>query len=347
MRTEAIESKKPVLRIQSSARLRRAMRKTFLFLSAIAVLGAAAIVEAQEAKKVHQIGFLCPAKCGQPEHDGFLNAMRQLGYTEGRDIVMNYRAAESDPDRLSTLVTELVRLKMDVIVTASTPAILAAKQATNTIPIVFASAGDPVGLGLVASLAKPGGNVTGITILSPELSGKRLELLKETVPRLSRVAVLSNAANPAHASLDELETAAPAVGLTLQFLKAQRPSDLETVFSAILRERSGALVIIPDAFFASQRSRFVEFGIKNRLPIMYDRRDYVEEGGLMSYGIDFRHQFQRAAYFVDKIFKGAKPADLPVEQPTKFELVINLKTAKQIGLTIPPNVLARADKVIK
>jgi putative ABC transport system substrate-binding protein len=302
---------------------------------------------AQQSTRVRQIGFLCPAKCAQPEHDSFRDGLRELGYIEGRDIAITRRAGESIPDRLHALAAELVRLKVDVIVTASTSAIRAVKQATSTIPIVFASAGDPVATGLVASLAKPGGNVTGITILSPELSGKRLELLKETLPRLSRVAVLSNPANPGGGSVKEIEAAAPALGLTLQFLKAQRPNDLENAFSSIVRERAGALIIVPDAFFASQRPRFIEFTTKNRLPAIYDRREYVDEGGLMSYGIDFRYQFHRAAYFVDKILKGTKPADLPVEQPTKFELVINLKTAKQIGLTIPPNVLARADKVIK
>jgi len=193
----------------------------------------------------------------------------------------------------------------------------------------------------------PGGNVTGITILSPELSSKRLELLKESVPRLSRIAVLTNPSTPAQATLGEFDSAARAIGVTLTVLKAQRPSELENAFSTILKEQLSALVIVPDAFFASQRSRFVEFTSANRLSAMYDRADYADAGGLISYGADFRHQFRRAAYFVDRILKGAKPADLPVEQPTKFELVINLKTAKQIGVTIPPHVLARADRVIK
>jgi putative ABC transport system substrate-binding protein len=241
----------------------------------------------------------------------------------------------------------LVGLKVDVIVTASTPSISAVKAVTNIIPVVFASAGDPVAAGLVASLAKPGGNVTGITILSPELSGKRLELLKETVGRLSRVAVLTNPSVPAQATLGEFDSAARALGVTLTILKAQRPIELENAFASIVRERLGALITVPDAFFASQRSRFVEFTATNHLPAIYDRADYVDGGGLMSYGIDFRYQFRRAAYFVDKILKGANPAELPVEQPTKFELVINLKAAKQLGLVIPPNVLARADRVIR
>ena len=303
--------------------------------------------QAQQSAKLRRIGFLCPAKCGQIEHEGFRDALREFGYVEGRDIVITHRAAESNAERLPGLAAELVALKMDVIVTASTPAISAVKEATSTIPIVFASAGDPVAAGLVASLAKPGGNVTGITILSPELSGKRLELLKETTRRLSRVAVLANPSTPAQASLGEFDAAARALGLTLTILKAQRPSELENAFSTIAQEQFGALIIVPDAFFASQRSRFVEFSAKNRIPAIYDRADYVDAGGLMSYGTDFRHQFRRAAYFVDKILKGTKPAELPVEQPTKFELIINLKAAKQIGLTIPPNVLARADRVIR
>jgi putative tryptophan/tyrosine transport system substrate-binding protein len=304
-------------------------------------------VQAQQPTRARQIGFLCPAKCAQPEHESFREGLRELGYIEGRDITIIRRAAESNPDRLTGLAAELVALKVDVLVTASTPAIQAAKQATSTIPIVFASAGDPVASGLVASLAKPGGNVTGITILSPELSGKRLELLKETVPRLVRVAVLTNPATPAQASLGEFGAAARALGVTLQLLKAQGPNELENAFASVVRERAGALIIVPDAFFASQRQRFIKFTTKNRLPAIYDRRDYVDAGGLMSYGINFLYQFRRAAVYVDKILKGAKPADLPVEQPTKFELVINLKAAKQIGLTIPPNVLARADRVIK
>ena len=304
-------------------------------------------VEAQPALKPRHIGFLCPAKCGQGEHDGFRAGLRELGYVEGHNVKVTQRAAESNSKRLSAIASELVGFKVDVLVTASTPAIIAAKEATSVIPIVFASAGDPVASGLVTSLAKPGGNVTGITILSPELSGKRLELLKETLPRLSRVAVLTNPSVPAQATLGEFETAAHALGLQLTLLKAQRLSELENAFSSIIRQQLGALIIVPDAFFASQRSLFVEFTAKNRLPAIYDRADYVDHGGLMSYGIDFRNQIRRAAYFVDKILKGAKPADLPVEQPTKFELVINLKTAKQIGLAIPPNVLARADRVIR
>jgi putative ABC transport system substrate-binding protein len=322
-------------------------KKVFVFICLLPAVLVSAVAWAQQSKKVRQIGFLCPVKCQPPEHDSFRKGLRELGYTEGRDIAITQRSADGSAERLSAVAAELVGMKLDVIVTASTPAILAVKRATDTIPIVFASAGDPVARGLVSSLARPGGNITGVTILAPELSGKRLELLKETVPRLSRVAVLSNPANPVSRSSKEFEAAAPALGLTLQFLKAQRPDELENAFSSIVQERAGALIIVPDAFFASQRSRFIEFTTKNRLPAIYDRREYVDEGGLISYGTDFLYQFHRAAYFVDRILKGAKPADLPVEQPTKFELVINLKTAKQIGLTIPPNVLARADKVIK
>lgn len=323
------------------------MRRELLGLLLLALLVAYGSTDAQTRAKVRHIGFLCPAKCGQPEHAGLSDGLRELGYTEGRNVIIGHRAADSDSERLPALAAELVALNVDVIVTASTPAITAAKESTSSIPIVFASAGDPVAAGLVATLARPGGNVTGITILSPELSGKRLELLKETVPHLSRVAVLTNPATPAQASLGEFDAAARALGISVQLFKAQRPSELQSAFSAIIQDRLGALIIVPDAFFASQRSRFVEFTNNNRLPAIYDRADFVNEGGLMSYGIDFRHQFRRAAYFVDKILKGAKPGDLPVERPTKFELVINVKTAKQIGLAIPPNVLARADRVIR
>jgi putative ABC transport system substrate-binding protein len=323
------------------------MRRELLGLLLAALLVTYGSAEAQQRGKVRNIGFLCPAKCGQPEHEGFRDGLRELGYVDGRDVIITNRAADSNSERLQGLATELVGLNVEVILTASTPAITAVKQATSSIPVVFASAGDPVAAGLVASLAKPGGNVTGVTILSPELSGKRLEVLKETVPLLTRVAVLSNPATPAQASLGEFATAARTLGLSVQIFQAQRMSELQNAFAAIAQRAFGALIIVPDAFFASNRSRFIEFAASNRLPAMYDRADFVNEGGLMSYGIDFRYQFSRAAYFVDKILKGAKPADLPVAQPTKFEFVINLKTAKHIGLTIPPNVLARADRVIK
>jgi putative tryptophan/tyrosine transport system substrate-binding protein len=324
-----------------------ARKDVFSFMFCATLYALCSHAQAQQSAKLRHIAFLCPAKCGQIEHDGFRDGLRELGYIEGRNFTITHRAAESNSDRLPRLAAELVGLKVDVIVTASTPAISALKEATSAIPIVFASAGDPVASGLVTSLANPGGNVTGITILSPELSGKRLELLKEMLPRLSRVAVLTNPSVPAQASLGEFDSAARGLGLTLTIFKAQRPSELENAFSSILQGQLRALIIVPDAFFASQRSRFVEFTAKNRLPAIYDRADYVDAGGLMSYGIDFRYQFRRAAYFVDKILKGAKPAELPIEQPTKFEFVINLRTAKQIGLTIPPNVLARADRVIK
>ncbi len=332
---------------RKNGEMKRLLRTVFCVTLCAILFALCLSAEGHQPAKLRQIGFLCPAKCGQVEHDGFRDGLSELGYIEGRDIPITRRAAESNTDRLPGLAAEVVGLKADVIVTASTPAISALKEATNAIPIVFASAGDPVASGLVASLAKPGGNVTGVTILSPELSGKRLELLKETVPPLSRVAVLINPSTPAQASLGEIDAAARALGLMLKFVKAQRLSELESAFLSISQERLGALTVVPDAFFASQRSRFVEFTIRNHLPAIYDRRDYVDAGGLMSYGTDFRYQFRRAAYFVDKILRGAKPADLPFEQPTKFELVINLKTAKQIGLTIPPNVLARADRVIR
>src|SRR5688572_11003993 len=234
------------------------------------------LAQAQQPAKPRQIGFLCPAQCGQPEHQGFRDGLRERGYAEGRDFNISHRAANSNAERLPALAAELVALKVDVIVTASTPAIRATKEATTAIPIVFAAAGDPVAAGLVDSLAKPGGNVTGITILSPELSGKRLELLRETVLRLSRVAVLINPSIPVQATLGEFDAAARALGVRLTIVKAQNPSELENAFSTIVKEQLGALIIAPDAFFASQRSHFVEFTARNRLPAIYDRPDYVD-----------------------------------------------------------------------
>jgi putative tryptophan/tyrosine transport system substrate-binding protein len=237
---------------------------------------------------------------------------------------------------------------VDVIVTSATPSVLAVKKATSTIPIVFVSASDPVASGLVASLARPGGNITGLTILAVELSGKRLELLKEAVPNVTRVAFLWNSANPAQGlQWKETQAAAQALGLQLQSLEVRSSNDFDSGFEAALRERAQALITAPEPLVNTHLKRIVEFAVKNRLPAMYANPQFVDAGGLMSYAPDYTAQFRRAAIYVDKILKGAKPADLPVEQPTKFEFIINLKAAKQIGLTIPPNVLARADRVIR
>jgi putative ABC transport system substrate-binding protein len=273
----------------------------------------------------------------------------ELRYVEGKNIVIEWRAAEGKRDRVPTLADDLVRLKVDVIVTGGATDTRAAKAATVTIPIVMTNDGDPVGSGFVASLARPGGNITGLSTLSPEISGKRLELLKEIVPKLSRVAVFGTSTSASNVrELKEVELAAGALGVKLQYLDVLASKDFETAFLAAAKQRSdAALMNVSGGIMGFQRKNVLELAVKNRLPVTYHRREYVEAGGLMSYGVNVLDLDRRAATYVDKILKGAKPADIPVEQPTKFEFIINLKAAKQIGLTIPPNVLARADKVIR
>ena len=267
---------------------------------------------------------------------------------DGKNIVIEYRYAEGKLDRLPALAAELVRLKVDVIVTGTSTGTRSAKEATATIPIVMAQDGDPVGNGFVASLARPGGNITGLSSLAPEISGKRLELLKEIVPKLSRVAVFGNSTSPGNAqSLKETELAAGALGLQLQYLDIRGPKDVETAFQATTKGRANAVLVLANPVLNFQRKQVVDLAVKSQLPVIYYAPEWVQDGGLMSYGVNYTDLYQRAATFVDKILKGTKPTDLPVEQPTKFEFVINLKAAKQIGLTIPPNVLARADKVIR
>jgi putative ABC transport system substrate-binding protein len=274
--------------------------------------------------------------------------MRELGYVEGKNIVIEDRYAEGNPDRLSELAAELVRARVEVIVTGGPTATRSGKEATVVIPVVMVNVGDPVGLGFVASLARPGGNVTGLSTVGLPLSGKRLELLKETIPKVSRVAILWNVTNPGSAEgLKETEVAAPPLGLKIQPLELRSPDDFDNVFVAATEGRAGALMILGNPVAFSHRRRLVDLAAKSRLPAMYYASEFTEAGGLMSYAPNITEQFHRAATYVDKILKGAKPADLPVEQPTKFEFIINLKAAKQIGLTIPPNVLARADRVIK
>jgi putative ABC transport system substrate-binding protein len=306
---------------------------------------------AQPPEKVPRIGFLGPRtrSDGGGYVDAFLQGLRDLGWVDGKTIVIEYRWAEGKSDRVPDLVAELVRLKVDVILAGSSAVAVAAKNATGTIPIVMATGGDPVGLGLVASLARPGGNVTGLSFgVGTDTIGKGLELLKETVPKVRRVAVLSNPANQSHAlAIDSVIGAARAMGVQLQFLKAGGPNEFDNAFAAMSRERAEALLVVLDPFFGFHRARLSDLAAKSRLPAMYGSREYSEAGGLMSYGADFRHNFRRSATYVDKILKGAKPADLPVEQPTKFELVINLKTAKALGLTIPQSVLVRADEIIQ
>jgi putative tryptophan/tyrosine transport system substrate-binding protein len=304
----------------------------------------------QQPAKVPRIGvlWLYSPTIASPFAEAFRQGLRGLGYVEGQNIALEERWAEGRFDRLPSLAAELVRLNVDIIVTTSTPGAQAGQQATKSIPIVLTLVSDPVKSGLVGSLARPGGNVTGLSLMHPDLTGKRLELLKEVIPKLSRVAVLSNSANPIIPPLlRETEAAARALGIQLQVVEVRGPTEFDGAFSAMTRDRAGALVVLPDGIFQNERRRIAALAVKSRLPAMYAWREAVEDGGLMSYGASVPDIFRRAATYVDKILKGAKPAELPVEQPIKFEFVINLKAAKQISLTIPPNVLARADKVIK
>ena len=308
---------------------------------------------AQEYKagNVHRIGYLTAGSVSANPRvlEAFRQGLRELGWVEGQNIVIEYRSAEGRFDRLPELAAELVRLKVDVVVAAPTPAALAAKHATGTVPIVGVSLTDPVGLGLIASLARPGGNVTGVSYsVGTDIFGKDLELLKEAVPKVRRVAVLSNPDGPSQPlTIRNIKGAAQSLGLQLQLVEARGPGDFDGAFAAMARERVGALLVVTDPVFIPHRARLVNLVAKNGLPSIFTQRADVEAGGLMSYGPDFADLYKRAATYVDKILKGAKPADLPIEQPTKFELVINLKTAKALGLTIPSAVLRRADEVIQ
>jgi putative ABC transport system substrate-binding protein len=307
--------------------------------------------QAQQPGKLPQIGYLAAASlsvtAGRAE--AFRQGLRELGYVEGKNILIEWRSAESKEDRLPALAAELVRLKLDIIVTSGPGPTRSAKQTTVTIPIVMAQDPDPVGNGFVASLARPGGNITGLSTLAPEISGKQLELLKEIVPKLSRVAVLGFSSQPGNAQLvKETELAAGALGVRLQYLDILGFKDIEPAFRAAEKGRAeAALMLVPGPLLGAHRKEIAELAVRSRLPLIYHSAVYVEDGGLMTYSVRFNDLDRRAASYVDKILKGAKPADLPVEQPKRFEFVINLKAAKQIGLSIPPNVLARADKVIK
>jgi ABC-type uncharacterized transport system substrate-binding protein len=316
------------------------------------LLAAPLAAEAQQAAKVARIGFLTLNLAPNRHLQGaFLQGLHDLGYVEGRNLVIEYRDAEGKPERLPALAAELAALKVDVIVaTGGTLAALAAKQATRTLPIVFTAVADPVTSGLVTSLARPGGNVTGLSILASELVGKCLEQLKQAVPGVSRVAVLWQPGGvPERTDKDILrgaEVAARALGVRPQFVEARGPADFDRAFSDMTRARAGALPVVQSVMFNTERRRLVDLAAKTRLPAVYPWREFVDAGGLMAYGANVADLFRRAATYVDKILKGAKPADLPVEQPTKFEFVINLKTAKALGLTIPQSLLQRADEVI-
>jgi putative ABC transport system substrate-binding protein len=327
----------------------RPVYKRFLLIIAL-MLCAALPAEAQQPAKIPRIGFLIGSSpsANAARIEAFRQGLRELGYLEGKNIVIEFRSAEGKFDRLPDLAAEMVRLKVDVIVTTGPIINRPAKEATSTIPIVMGFDNDPVGNGFVASLARPGGNMTGLSNLAPEITGKQLELLKEIVPKLSRVAVLGNSKEPANPQLlTEAEIAAGTFRMKLQYVDIPSPKDIETAFRAATNGRSEAVLMLGAFIFNPHRAQIAGLAAGNRLPAIYNAVEWVEAGGLMSYGTSFPDLFRRAATYVDKILKGAKPAELPVEQPTKFELVINLKTAKQIGLTIPPNVLARADKVIK
>jgi len=314
------------------------------------VMGSVHLAEAQQAKKIPRIGFLESGGADRTKSRlaAFQQGLQELGYLEGKNIVIEQRYAGGKFERLPELAAELVRLKVDVILAGGAPAAHAAKQITTTIPIVMGNAADPVGTGLVQSLARPGGNVTGLSDFFEGVITKRLEILKEVVPTAKRVGVLLNPANPTNpVQFKMIQAVAPALGVALLPFEAREPDDINRAFTAMRKERAGALIVMGDPMLGSHPKRIVELTVKSRLPAIYGGRQSVQSGGLMSYGTSFEDLYRRAATYVDKILKGRKPADLPVEQPTKFEFVINLKTAKQIGLTVPPNVLARADKVIR
>jgi putative tryptophan/tyrosine transport system substrate-binding protein len=323
-------------------------RKTLICLLATVLLTTVVAAEAQQPTKIHRIGYLAARSSPEPRDEGFRQGLRDLGYIEGKNIAVEYRYARGKIEDLAGFVAEMVRLNVDVIVATGTPAAQRAKQATGAIPIVIAIGDDPVEMKLVDSLAHPGGNVTGVTTLATELRGKMLELLKEIVPRLTRVAVLWSPVDPRFVlNFKESETEARSLGLQLQSLEVRAPDELESAFRAATKERAEALIMLRAPVINAHLKPIADLAIKNRIPAIHDDSVFVENGGLISYGTDFPHLYRRAAHYVDRILKGTKPANLPVEQPTRFELTVNLKTAKQIGLTIPQRVLTRADKVIR
>jgi len=327
-------------------------RRGFIGSLAGGLLAGPLAADAQQSGKLFRIGVLGNVPLTDPEGarvwGAFIQGLRELGYVEGRNITIEFRSSDGKYERLPELAAELVRLKVDVIVAPAGQNVVAAQRATRTIPIVMSGLTDPVGSGLVTSLGRPGGNVTGLSGFSTEIVGKQLELLKEMAPKVSRVAILWNPANQSHPLLlREAEAAARLLRVQLQTLEARGPDDFEMAFAAVTRERAGALLVAADGMFLLHRARIADLAAKTRLPAMYGLREYVDAGGLVVYGPSLRENFRRAATYVDKILKGAKPADLPVEQPTKFELVINLKTAKALGLTIPRSLLLRADQVIE
>lgn len=327
----------------------RNQRRHFLIASS-ALLATPLAAEAQGPRQLRRIGYLWPGdrSSSAPLTEAFLQGLRELGYVEGQNIDIEWRFSEGKVDRLRDLAAELVRRKVDLIVAVSPEPVRAAKEVTATVPIVMVAVADPVTYGFVASLGRPGGNVTGMAFLLPEISAKRLELLRETVPKLARVAVLWNAANPFRAlDLNVLQVGAPKLGVALQSLGVRNANDLDDAFEAATREHASGLITLEDPFTVTHRARITELALIHRLPAIYAEKIFVDAGGLMSYGPILLDNFRRGAAIVDKVLKGARPADLPVEQPTRFEFLINLKTAKALGLTIPASLLVRADRVIE
>jgi len=325
-------------------------RRAFVASLTGGLLAAPLAAGAQEPGKVYRVGLLevVPATSNATNLAAFRQGLKELGFAEGQNVVMEYRSADGRPERFPGLAEELLRVKIDVIVTRGTPAAIAAKQATGKIPIVMASSGDPLSTGLVASLAHPGGNVTGLSAIATDVEGKQLELIKEIVPRITRIGFLFNMSNPVRrAEWKEAESLAHSAGVQAKLIDVRRADDIDAALDGAIRERLGALAVGIDPVTQANRERIAQALIKRHLPSMSREREFVEAGGLMSYGVHYPDLYRRAGVYVGKILKGAKPADLPVEQPTKFELVINLKTAKALGLTIPPSLLARADQVIE
>ncbi len=320
-------------------------RRRFLLISGVGAFGAPLSAEAQRPGKLYRIGFLRSGPLPDTFIEGFRQGLREVGYVEGHSISIEY-ALTGSTAQLPTVVAELLRRNVDVIIASGTPSVPAAKKATSTIPIIFVASIDPVATGMVASLARPGGNVTGLAGIHADLMGKRLEIIRETVPKLFRVALLSHAANPGNAEyVKQAELGARTLGVQLQLVSVHDAGDFERAFSEA--RSANAMIQLDDVLFTSHRKQVVELSVRNKLPVMYGFREFVDVGGLMAYGPDWPDLYRRAAILMDKILKGAKPADLPIERPTKFELVINLKTAKALGLTIPPSLLARADQVIE
>jgi putative ABC transport system substrate-binding protein len=320
----------------------------FVIALALSFVAAPLAVDAQQGQKTPRIGFLSPGNATSSPTDAFRQGLRELGYAEGQNLVVEYRWADGHTARLPALAAELVQLRVEVLVATNNSAVLAAKQATGNIPVVCVACSEPVGTGLVASLAHPGGNVTGLSLVTPELSGKRLQLLQETLPNIGRVALLWDAGHVGMSDrVRETEAAAKRLGVTLHVEWVKDPANLNQAFAALAQARPDAFLTTVEPFTEGHRQRIVEFAAQQRLPAMYEDREFVRAGGLMAYGPSFAANYRRAATYVDKMLKGAKPADLPVEQPTKFEMVINLKTAKALGLNIPQSVLIRADEVIR